>query len=97
MAQIIDGKKVSAQVKEQVREEAAQLKASAGLQVGLAVVIVGNNPASRVYVNNKKKACEAVGFQSFEYALEEVRGISRASALSWRQMRRYSLREVIIR
>ena len=71
MAQIIDGKKVSAQVKEQVREEAAQLKASAGLQVGLAVVIVGNNPASRVYVNNKKKACEAVGFQSFEYALEE--------------------------
>ena len=72
MAQIIDGKKVSAQVKEQVREEAAQLKASAGLQVGLAVVIVGNNPASRVYVNNKKKACEAVGFQSFEYALEEA-------------------------
>ena len=71
MAQIIDGKKVSAQVKEQVREEAAQLKASAGLQVGLAVVMVGNNPASRVYVNNKKKACEAVGFQSFEYALEE--------------------------
>ena len=71
MAQIIDGKKVSAQVKEQVREEAAQLKASAGLQVGLAVVIVGNNPASRVYVKNKKKACEAVGFQSFEYALEE--------------------------
>ncbi|MGN0590851.1 bifunctional methylenetetrahydrofolate dehydrogenase/methenyltetrahydrofolate cyclohydrolase FolD [Ruminococcus sp.] len=71
MAQIIDGKEVSAQVKEQVREEAAQLKASAGLQVGLAVVIVGNNPASRVYVNNKKKACEAVGFQSFEYALEE--------------------------
>lgn len=71
MAKIIDGKEVSAQVKEQVKEEAAQLKAATGLQVGLAVVIVGNNPASRVYVNNKKKACEAVGFQSFEYALEE--------------------------
>lgn len=68
MAKIIDGKEVSAQVKEQVKEEAAQLKAATGLQVGLAVVIVGNNPASRVYVNNKKKACEAVGFQSFEYA-----------------------------
>ena len=71
MAKIIDGKEVSAQVKEQVKEEAAQLKAATGLQVGLAVVIVGNNPASRVYVNNKKKACEAVGFQSFEYALDE--------------------------
>lgn len=71
MAKIIDGKEVSAQVKEQVKEEAAQLKAATGLQVGLAVVIVGNNPASRVYVNNKKKACEAVGFLSFEYALDE--------------------------
>ena len=71
MAKIIDGKEVSAQVKEQVKEEAAQLKAATGLQVGLAVVIVGNNRASRVYVNNKKKACEAVGFQSFEYALDE--------------------------
>ena len=71
MAKIIDGKEVSAQVKEQDKEEAAQLKAATGLQVGLAVVIVGNNPASRVYVNNKKKACEAVGFQSFEYALDE--------------------------
>ena len=71
MAKIIDGKEVSAQVKEQVKEEAAQLKAATGLQVGLAVVIVGNNPASRVYVNNKKKACEAVGCQSFEYALDE--------------------------
>ena len=71
MAKIIDGKEVSAQVKEQVKEEAAQLKAATGLQVGLAVVIVGNNLASRVYVNNKKKACEAVGFQSFEYALDE--------------------------
>ena len=60
MAQIIDGKAVSASVKEEK-----------GLKVGLAVVIVGNDPASRVYVNNKKKACEAVGFQSFEYALDE--------------------------
>ena len=71
MAQIIDGKAVSATVKQEVADEAAQLKEEMGLKVGLAVVIVGNNPASRVYVNNKKKACEAVGFQSFEYALEE--------------------------
>ena len=71
MSQIIDGKAVSAAVKAEVAEEAAKLKEEKGLKVGLAVVIVGNNPASRVYVNNKKKACEAVGFQSYEYALEE--------------------------
>ncbi len=71
MAQIIDGKAVSAAVKQEVAEETAKLKEEKGIKIGLAVVIVGNNPASRVYVNNKKKACEAVGFQSFEYALDE--------------------------
>ena len=71
MAQIIDGKAVSAAVKQEVAEETAKLKEEKGLKLGLSVVIVGNNPASRVYVNNKKKACEAVGFQSFEYALDE--------------------------
>ena len=71
MAQIIDGKVVSSAVKAEVAEEAARLKDEVGLKVGLAVVIVGNNQASRVYVNNKKKACEAVGFQSYEYALDE--------------------------
>ncbi len=70
MAQIIDGKAISAKVKAQVREEAALLKKQ-GIEVGLAVVIVGNNSASRVYVNNKKKACEEVGFTSYEYALSE--------------------------
>ena len=54
MAKIIDGKAISAAVKEQVRVETEQLK-DKGISVGLAVVIVGNNPASRVYVNNKKK------------------------------------------
>lgn len=71
MAKIINGKEVSASVKAAVASETAQLKDGKGLKVGLAVVIVGNNPASRVYVNNKKKACEEVGFQSFEYALDE--------------------------
>lgn len=70
MAKIIDGKAISAAVKEQVKAEAEQL-GEKGVSIGLAVVIVGNNPASRVYVNNKKKACEAVGFESFEYALPE--------------------------
>ena len=70
MAQIIDGKAISAKVKAQVRTEVEELKGK-GIEVGLAVVIVGNNSASRVYVNNKKKACEEVGFTSYEYALPE--------------------------
>ncbi len=70
MAQIIDGKAVSAKVKEQIRKEAAEIKKQ-GIEIGLAVVIVGSDPASRVYVNNKKKACEEVGFTSYEYTLPE--------------------------
>lgn len=68
MAIIIDGKKVSAQVKEQVRIETEEL-VKKGIKPGLAVIIVGDDPASRVYVNNKKKACEKVGFLSKEFAL----------------------------
>lgn len=68
MAKIIDGKAVSASVKEAVAKEVAALKEQ-GVSVGLAVVIVGDDPASRVYVNNKKKACGACGIESFEYAL----------------------------
>ncbi|MBQ9673993.1 MAG: bifunctional methylenetetrahydrofolate dehydrogenase/methenyltetrahydrofolate cyclohydrolase FolD [Ruminococcus sp.] len=68
MATIIDGKKVSAEVKEKVRLKTAELLKKR-VKPGLAVIIVGDDPASRVYVNNKKKACEAVGFLSREYAL----------------------------
>ena len=67
--QIIDGKKVSAEVKANVKRLTDELKAKHNITPGLAVVIVGDDPASRVYVNNKKKACEAVGFISEEYAL----------------------------
>lgn len=62
---------VSAQVKDAVKEQALELKEKYGITPGLAVVIVGNDPASRVYVNNKKKACEYCGFKSEEYALPE--------------------------
>ena len=64
---LIDGKAVSASVKEQIRAEIERDK----LDIGLAVIIVGNNQASRVYVNNKKKACAACGIKSYEYALPE--------------------------
>ena len=60
---------MSAQVKENVKKQTEQLKEQYGITPGLAVVIVGDDPASRVYVNNKKKACELVGFKSEEYAL----------------------------
>ena len=68
MAQIINGKEVSAQVRADAAAEVAQLKGS-GIAPGLAVVIVGDDSASRVYVNNKKKACAEVGIYSEEYAL----------------------------
>lgn len=68
MAQRMDGKAVSAQVKEAVSREVEALKTQ-GIRPGLAVVIVGDDPASRIYVNNKKKACEATGIYSEEYAL----------------------------
>ena len=68
MAKIISGKEVSAQVRANVREECENLKKQ-GITSGLAVIIVGDDPASRVYVNNKKKACADVGFLSEEYAL----------------------------
>lgn len=71
MAKIIDGKKVSAAVRAQVRDEVTEL-VKQGKQPGLAVVIVGNDPASRTYVNNKKKACADTGIYSEEYALPET-------------------------
>ena len=70
MANIINGKEVSLKVKGEVREKFQELKAKV-IEAGLAVVIVGDNPASRVYVNSKKKACEEVGFNSYEYALPQ--------------------------
>ena len=70
MSKLIDGKQISEQVKERVSGQVAALKEQ-GITVGLSVVIVGQDPASRVYVNNKKKACARCGIESFEYALPE--------------------------
>ena len=67
MANLIDGKEISMNVKMEVKAEIEEK----GIKACLAVVIVGNNPASRVYVNSKKKACELVGIESREYALPE--------------------------
>ena len=70
MAQIIDGKRISAEIKEELKEQAAQLK-EAGVEGALAVIQVGDDPASSVYVRNKKKACEYIGIGSRSYELPE--------------------------
>lgn len=70
MAKIIDGKLISAQIKDEVKQKTAELKQQ-GIEITLAVIQVGNDPASSVYVNNKKKACEYVGFRSLSYELPE--------------------------
>ncbi|MBE7020512.1 MAG: bifunctional methylenetetrahydrofolate dehydrogenase/methenyltetrahydrofolate cyclohydrolase FolD [Ruminococcaceae bacterium] len=69
-AQIINGKQVSQNIKERIKKEVSELK-DKGIVPGLAVVIVGDDPASRVYVNSKKKACEELGMYSEEYALSK--------------------------
>lgn len=70
MAMIIDGKAISLQIKDELKEKAAQMKAE-GTEVTLAVIQVGDNPASCVYVRNKKKGCEYIGIGSLSYELPE--------------------------
>jgi len=70
MAQLIDGKAISLQIKEELRDQVSEFK-KAGKEIDLAVILVGQDPASCVYVNNKKKACEFIGIQSLSYELPE--------------------------
>ena len=69
MVSIIDGNKIAKDIRLRVREEALALKEKTGLVPGLAVILVGEDPASQVYVGRKAKACEEVGFLSREYRL----------------------------
>lgn len=70
MSELIDGKKISKQIKDELKEEVEKLRAE-GKKACLAVVQVGNDPASSVYVNNKKKACAYIGIESRAYELPE--------------------------
>ena len=70
MTKLIDGKLISQEIKDEIRQEASILKEN-GREVTLAVIQVGSDPASSVYVGNKKKACEYVGFRSLSYELAE--------------------------
>ncbi len=71
MAKIIDGKAISAQIREEIKEETASFIKEKGITPGLAVIIVGSDPASQVYVRNKRRACDEVGFYSESYELPE--------------------------
>jgi methylenetetrahydrofolate dehydrogenase (NADP+)/methenyltetrahydrofolate cyclohydrolase len=71
MSEIIDGKKVSQHIREEVAREVETLKDKTGITPGLAAVLVGDNPASEIYVRNKRKACEQVGIYSEEYKLSK--------------------------
>lgn len=70
MAKIIDGKHISQEIKDELKQEVAALKAS-GRECALAVIQVGNDLASSVYIRNKKKACEYIGIRSLSYELDE--------------------------
>jgi len=70
MSKILDGKKISAKIRDDLAAEVIQLNEQ-GIQVTLAVIVVGQDPASRVYVNNKKRACAQIGYVSKEYVLLE--------------------------
>ncbi len=69
MAHIIDGKAISAAIRTEIREETEKFEKENGFRPGLAVIIVGEDPASQVYVRNKRRACEEVGFYSEAYEL----------------------------
>lgn len=70
MAAVIDGKAISLQIKDELKQKAAELKAK-GIEIILAVIQVGADPASTVYVKNKKKGCEYIGIDSLSYELPE--------------------------
>lgn len=70
MASIIDGKKISAEIKDELKVKVQELKEQ-GVELALAVILVGEDPASKVYVGNKEKACEYIGIKSLAYKLPE--------------------------
>lgn len=72
MYKLIDGKAIAQSIREEICEKVAAFKAETGNEIGLAVVLVGENPASQIYVRNKIKACEEVGIKSYAYYLPEA-------------------------
>ncbi|HID65864.1 MAG TPA: bifunctional methylenetetrahydrofolate dehydrogenase/methenyltetrahydrofolate cyclohydrolase, partial [Aquificaceae bacterium] len=71
MALILDGKALSKKIREEIRKEVESFTSKGFRPPSLAVILVGNDPASEIYVNNKRKACEKVGIKSIFYKLPE--------------------------
>ena len=71
MAKLINGKEISANIRAEIKTETEEFVKATGVRPGLAVIIVGEDPASQVYVRNKKRACDEVGFYSESYELPE--------------------------
>lgn len=72
MYKLIDGKAIAAEMRQEIKREVSAFKAARNREIGLAVVLVGENPASKIYVKNKIKACEEVGVKSYAYYLPET-------------------------
>ena len=81
MYKLIDGKKLAHKMRAGIKEQVAKYKAESGREIGLAVVLVGEDPASQVYVRNKIKACEEVGIKSYAYYLEKITQQARVEEL----------------
>ena len=95
MGHTIDGKRVAAAVRSEVRERVVRL-ASRGVVPGLATVLVGNDPASRLYVGNKEKACEEVGMRSFGHRLPASTGQGELLALVHALGRRRDVHGILV-
>ncbi|MBQ9760980.1 MAG: bifunctional methylenetetrahydrofolate dehydrogenase/methenyltetrahydrofolate cyclohydrolase FolD [Clostridia bacterium] len=81
MAKLIDGKAISAQIRAEIKDKTEEFYSKNGFAPGLAVIIVGENPASQVYVRNKKRGCEEVGFHSEVYEMPEATTQAELNAL----------------
>lgn len=81
MYKLIDGKKLAAQMRSGIKSKVEEYKAATGKDIGLAVVLVGEDPASQVYVRNKIKACEEVGIKSYAFYLDKEVAQSRVEEL----------------
>ena len=69
MAVIIDGKKIAQDIRQEVKEEATRLRVKTGIAPGLGVILVGDDPASKIYLRHKENACKDAGFLSREFRL----------------------------
>lgn len=83
MAYIIDGRAIALKIRKKIKEELDTLKKEVGITPGLAVILVGENPASLVYVKMKEKACKEIGIKSFIHRLPQVKSFKNPCYMKW--------------